>query len=416
MAESLRSQGRLVSLRSSFLAREARFRRRAWLLAAVLPTACSDSDSGSVEVDSAEWSTEAEYSISGSPEQDVLFSQVAVILVDPYRNRVFVLDAQDAEVSVWTPEGSLVFAVGGKGEGPGEFVLPTRIAVVDSSTFYVREGFGSRFTYYASDGTLKGTVPGVPASLTYRDYPLTVEAPTGTGGYLALPQIGSRHFVDRGIERYPLVHVRQSDNGEWIAPEPIFWLDSRNRSHPIKLGEDRTAWMGQSFGDSDLRSIEPGRAVVGRRTGGAGVVELIELAANGDTTWVRRLQLEPQRLTSEMIREQGDYLLANITIPGVAPLRLRQAWEEGLYRPEYLPAARNMLLTTSGEVWLTTFERSDTLAVYYAIRRGDTTGQPRRVLLPQSLWLHDATETHVWGVWRDSLGVPYVVGRRLVSG
>ena len=117
-----------------------------------------------------------------------------------------------------------------------------------------------------------------------------------------------------------------------------------------------------------------------------------------------------------MIREQGDYLVANITIPGVSPLRLRQAWEEGLYKPEYLPAAKSILLTASGEVWLTTFERSDTLEVYYALRRGDMTGQPRRVLLPESLWLHDATETHVWGIWKDSLDVPHVVGRRLVPG
>ena len=76
-----------------------------------------------------------------------------------------------------------------------------------------------------------------------------------------------------------------------------------------------------------------------------------------------------------------------------------------------------MVLTASGEVWLTTFEksgRSDTLAVYYAVRRGDMTGRPRRVLLPESMSFHDATDTHVWGIWKDSLDVPHVVGRRLV--
>ena len=401
-------------LRSSWHALEAGFSRCACLIAIVLTPACGDSDSGSVEVDSVTWSTEAEYSFSGAPEQDVLFSQVGVTRADPYRDRVFVLD--DTEVSVWTPEGSLVFVVGGKGEGPGEFVLPTRIEFEDSSSFYVREAFGSRFTHYTPDGTLAGTVPGITTAVTYQDYQLRLEAPTGVGGYFALPQIGSSRFVERGIDRYPLLHVRRSNSGEWRAAEPIFWLNSRNSQHPIELGEDRTAWMGQTFGDTDLRSIEPGRAVIGRRTGGAGVVELIELDADGDTVWLRRLQLEPQRLTSEVIRERGDYLVANITIPGVSPLRLRQAWEEGLYKPEYLPAAKSILLTASGEVWLTTFERSDTLEVYYALRRGDMTGQPRRVLLPESLWLHDATETHVWGIWKDSLDVPHVVGRRLVPG
>ena len=173
-------------------------------------------------------------------------------------------------------------------------------------------------------------------------------------------------------------------------------------------------WAGQVFGDSDLTWFEPGSVVVGRRTGGAGVFELIELDAEGDTVWVRQLQFGPQRLTAEMIRERGNYVVKHITIPGISPRALRQAWEEGLYRPEYLPAAQGIVLTASGQVWLKSFERSDTLAVYYVVRRGDLTGQPRRVLLPESISLHDATETHVWGIWKDPLGVPHVVGRRLV--
>ena len=402
--------------RSGWHAVGLRILRCIWLASIVLSTACGDIQPGPTDNDSVTWLTEAEHRFNSAPEQDVLLSQIVTVRADPYRDRVFVLDAQDAKVSVWTPDGSLGFVVGGQGEGPGEFRLPTRLGFVDSGSVYVRESFGSRFTYYAPDGTLVGTVPGVPNSLRYRDYLLRVEAPTGAGDYFALPQIASSHFVDRGIESYPLLLVRRTDRGEWRAPEPVFWLNQRNWWQAVDLGEDRIAWMGQMFGDSDLTSFGPDRAVVGRRTGGAGVVELIELGADGDTVWSRRIEFEPLRLTPEMIREQGDYLLANITIPGISPLRLRQAWEEGLYKPEHLPAAKSILLTASDEVWLTTYESSDTLAVYYAIRRGDMTGKPRRVLLPESLWLHDATETHVWGIVRDSLDVPYVVGRRLVPG
>lgn len=52
--------------------------------------------------------------------------------------------------------------------------------------------------------------------------------------------------------------------------------------------------------------------------------------------------------------------------------------------------------------------------MYYAVPRGDRTGLPRRVLVPEWLWVTDATETHVWGVQRDSLGRPLIIGRRLV--
>ena len=69
---------------------------------------------------SVTWVTEAEHKFSGDPDQDVLFSQVRVLRADPYRDRVFVLDLQDAELSVWTPNGSLSFVLGGSGEGARE--------------------------------------------------------------------------------------------------------------------------------------------------------------------------------------------------------------------------------------------------------------------------------------------------------
>ncbi|MDE2764125.1 MAG: hypothetical protein OXK74_15295 [Gemmatimonadota bacterium] len=386
--------------------------RAACLVGAILAMACDESEPG--WSDSATWLTEAEYKLSGDPDRDVFFSQVPVLRVDPHDDRVFVLDVQDTELSVWTPEGSLAFVLGGKGEGPGEFTYPTRVEFVNGGSFYVREGWGSRFTYYAADGALAGTEAGAPTSLMYQDYGLQLEATTGNGGYFAVPLIGMSVFADRGIDRYPILRVERSDEGEWRAPEPVFWVDGRNTEHPIELGGDRTMWAVQVFGDSDLTWFEPGSVMVGRRTGGAGVIELFELDAEADTVWVRQLRFEPQTLTAETIRKLGDEFAAHMTIPGVSPRVVRQAWEEHLYRPEYLPAAKGIVLTASGEVWLKTFERSDTLAVYYAIRRGDMTGQPRRVLIPESVSLHDATETHVWGIWEDPLGVPHVVGRRLV--
>ena len=361
------------------------------------------------------WLTEGEYKFSGDPEQDVVFSQIPVLRADPHRDRVFVLDLQDAELSVWTPDGSLAFVLGGAGEGPGEFTFPTRVEFMDDGGFYVREGWGSRFTFYGADGTLERTDAGGTTALRYQDHGVTLEAPTGRDGYFAVPSIGSSVFVERKIDRYPLLRVRRSDSGGWRVPEPIFWLSSLNKKHPIRLAAGRTGWAGQVFGDSDLTWFEPGSAIVGRRAGGKGAVELIELGGGGDTVWSRRLQFEPLRLTREMIQEQGDFVLANVSIPGVSPRMLREAWEDGLYKPEFLPATSNIVATASGEVWLKTFERSDTLVIYHAVRRGDMTGEPRRVLLPESISFRDATDTHVWGIWKDSLGVPHVVGRRLVA-
>ncbi len=61
-----------------------------------------------------------------------------------------------------------------------------------------------------------------------------------------------------------------------------------------------------------------------------------------------------------------------------------------------------------------TFEEADTLTVWYAIGRGDDESALRRVLLPTGFRARDATPTHVWGLRRDSLGITYVAGRKLV--
>ncbi len=56
----------------------------------------------------------------------------------------------------------------------------------------------------------------------------------------------------------------------------------------------------------------------------------------------------------------------------------------------------------------------DTLVAWYAVRRG-TDAPARRVLLPRSFDVRDASDTHVWGVRKDELGVDHVLGRRLVG-
>ena len=86
-----------------------------------------------------------------------------------------------------------------------------------------------------------------------------------------------------------------------------------------------------------------------------------------------------------------------------------------LHKPEFVPPVEGPpILASSGEVWLRTTERSDTPRAYYVVRRGDVGGDPRRVLLPERLWLNDATRSHVWGVVPDSLERPHIVGWRLV--
>ncbi len=386
----------------------------------VLLVACGGDEPGRPRPDLETWVTEAEYKFTGSAEQGALLSEVPSIRVDPERNRIFAIDLRDAQASAWTPEGTLVLAVGRVGAGPGEFMVPAEVYIAEDGSFSVRESHGSRFTYFTADGTLVETVPGPPTSVTYDGHPLATEAIAGDGSYFAVP-LRRRTGVRPGtteesrVEQSPLLRGRRSENAPWPPPEPIFRLNRRNSGIAVRAEAFDSYIRGpQPFADPDQWRTEPERAVVMRRTGGPGVVELIELDANGDTLWFRRLQFEPLEITPDMIAEARDRFVTTAAPFGISASELREAWDDALYRPEYFPAATGFALTASGEVWLGSFERSDTLKVFHVIGRGDLAGNPRRVLVPESLRVHDATDTHVRGIWKDELDVPYIVGRRLV--
>ncbi len=303
---------------------------------------------------------------------------------------------------MWTPEDSLIFAVGRRGEG-----------------FYVRDR--QRFTYFSATGELVRTVAGPPALVSYQGFRVEADALLQDGSYLGRPLIGAAVRQgwqgDPPLVQEPLLRVGESE-GEWLHPETIFLLNIRNDQLGFELG-GANGYTAQPFSDADMFRFDPGGQgpVVVVRRADPGVVELLELSAEGDTIWQRRLDFEAVRLPAEMVAAEVRRIAEMFSQMGVQTpyLATRRAVEEALYEPEYVPAARSIFqLAASGDVWLSTWETLDTLRVWYSVRRGDETNEPRRVLLPEWFSVLDATETHVWGVRTDSLDVPYVVGRRLV--
>ena len=383
--------------------------------------ACSAGDTP--EPSFATWITESEYQFGGAPEADVIL-QRPVIRADPPRDRLLVLDPPSSQVSAWTPEGSLGFVVGRRGEGPGEFASPQNLFVEGDGSFSVLEGNGSRFTHFTVEGELEASVRGPGMRIGYHGFDIRLGWPRN-GVHLGVPRLLLDYELglmgDDPFDSQPLLRVRTLDDGRWGEPEPLLWLDVRDRVLVLEDGDRHRSFTMQPFGDADQVRFEPGTAVVMRTKGTPGVVELIEVDSDGDTAWHRRLQFEPHRLTAQLVAEKRNEFVEAaddyyVTVASFSRQHLRDMYSEGLYSPEYLPAADGLpVLAASGEVWIRTHEVIDTLRTHYAVRRGDMNQEPRRVLLPLWLRVGDVTDTHVWGTWRDSMDVPHVVGRRLVA-
>ncbi len=393
-------------------------RRVAFALILSLCTACGGDEQTSGSVTQSTWVTEADALIRDFADGDILFTR-PIVRADPANNRVLVMDPTTSQVSAWTVHGEVLFVVGRKGQGPAEFSFPQDIIVEADGSFGVAESFGSRFTYFESDGTLARSEQGPGTRLGYQGFRIELGWPRD-GVHVGTPSVAPSIVVGtagvRPLDHYPLLGVRRSDSGEWEDPKPLLALDHRNLWTAVARPGGGWSYGGQPFKDADQVRYAPGTALVMRQKGAPGTVELVEVTGAGDTLWHRNLQFEPRRLTRRMIVEQLDIIVESLAPdnPEMSRAELRQRYDEALYKPEYVAVVQRPFLTASGEVWLRTSEVTDTLRVHYVVRRGESSELPRRVLLPESLEIGDATETHVWGIMWDALDVPSVVGRRLV--
>lgn len=336
------------------------------------------------------------------------FARVSRVLILADGNRIVVAEGNRSRVTIWTPDGSLVKEIDGHGEGPGEF--RGSFSIHRFSNGFLATDF-RRFTLFSDDGDLVSTVSFPRTSLSFRGFWLAPEVLLGDGTVLAIPRIPAEIMLgalgDDPIPTLPLLRLSEGD-GQW-SMDTVATLDYRNRYLIIEKGEGGIQ-TGQPLGDYDLTYFDPvsGSVVVVERSAGGGRVALTEVNADGDTLWRQRLSMPSVSPTSEATASLVDHF---VQMGGK-----RDQILDALYIPDPLPGTVKIRGTASGEVWLNSVEATDTGVLWYAVRRGGDSTDVRTVLLPRGFALRDATDTHVWGVETDDLGVNYVVGRRLLSG
>ena len=370
----------------------------------------------------APWLTEAEYEfgegISGGGAAS--FSLISTVRALEGGECILVVEPAHLRITIWRPDGSLVREVGGPGEGPGEFRGPLFLEVHPG-------GFGARdsqrYSTFSNDGELIASTPFPPRGLRFDGRRLRPQALLADGSFLAAPIVDATAQTGFGgnepIESIRVLHLHGAED-QWEMT-PIATLDIRNQSMILKpegLNSPTGIHMGQLYGDHDLTWYDPGagNVVVLRRNLGGGEVEILEIAASGDTLWHRLLSPPAVRFGADRVAAAFDGAARNLaaaTPSGVSVDAMRDALEGALFIPNPMPGATRMHGTASGEIWFRGYQSQDTLAVWYAAKR-DGAGL-RQVLLPRGFRPMDATDTHVWGVRRGELGVEYVAGRRLVA-
>lgn len=395
------------------------------LLAVALALNCENGQ-GTIDEPAETWITEAAFEIGDVLEGDALFTRVDHIQVSSDGARVFVLEGSIERLSVWSPEGLHLLNVGGRGGGPGEFEGAAEIGLTEDG-FFVRDL--RRFTFFSDAGTVLKTVPYPPPSVSFRGFRVEPGLLLEDGGFLAIPAIPARVMAgwqgDDPIHELPLLRLVQ-DSDRW-AIDTLLMFDQRNQTLSIGPDDHSFLWgvhTRQPFHDSDEWYFDAGTqsVLILRKNLGPGVLELTEVSATGDTIWRERLVRHPIPFSPAVLEDYAEWLVQGLIAQAqgsgasLSSNEARAAVDEAFYLPDYYPVA-DYLRGMSDDVWLKTFEMADvdTLDIWYALKRDADAYSLRRILLPKRFRPHSVTDTHVWGVRRDTVGINYVAGRRLVQ-
>ncbi|MFN2316439.1 MAG: 6-bladed beta-propeller [Gemmatimonadales bacterium] len=99
----------------------------------------------------AEWQVEHELTIGGADEGPFSFSDIRSFAVAD-DGTVFLLEAQDHQVRVFSETGEFLRAIGRRGQGPGEFEQPNGLALTADGQLWVYAPGGRRLAQFTAAG------------------------------------------------------------------------------------------------------------------------------------------------------------------------------------------------------------------------------------------------------------------------
>ena len=309
-------------------------------------------------------------------------------------------DRATRQLRHYSREGEFLGALGGPGEGPGEFSDIQQIELIADTVFALDSG--GRVTVVGPDMELVRTFT-LPFSVH------EIHSP-GDGTLLgeSLMDPGPVEIANRMIRppivlgRFDLEGIRIDSIGEWPGREFYsFAFEDYSGSRPPLFGRDaEIATLGPRvfFGSSDLMQVE-------------------ELDLAGNIVRILRVPGYDLALASaEVAAEREAYLDVDLP-PGVTLHPLIRRSIEALPTPATRPAFVQMLVDPAGAVWLELYRglsEMDRPQEWLVLDIGGI--WLGTVKAPDRFSLTDITLDAVLGVWHDELDVEHPQVLRLTRG
>lgn len=302
-----------------------------------------------------------------------------------------VVNRGSQQVRLYSRDGEFLGALGGPGEGPGEFSNLWRVELVADTALALD-----------TDGRVTVVGPDMQLVRTFQLPPQVFEIHFLADGTLLAESYFGIELEEAGVERIrpPTALVRFSLEGARVDSIGVrlgresFELASEDDyiSGPAMFGKaSKTAALGSRvyYGSSDLMQVE-------------------ELDHAGNLARILRIPDYPLGLTGEQFDAERQAMYDATFPPGMpVPPRFRRLIE-GQAAPATRPAFNNMLLDASGAIWLELYRgvSEQDRPQEWLILDSDGTWLGT-IEVPDRFSVTDITMETVLGVWRDELDVEH---------
>jgi hypothetical protein len=323
---------------------------------------------------------------------------------------VYAAQVADGTVLMFDASGAYLKTIGHRGEGPGEFVRPTRAGLI-GDTLWVSDAALQRVSFFQRNGTF---IRSQMVVFDVRD-PFLAGEPTTLlkdGSAVTMAGVGM-HLVKSGsVNRLPL--LKHERDGKVL--DTLRWVALSNMTGSVSLQRGGAFVFRQPFADGPLvvgAADGSGLIVVDRTAAtaknAAATFTVTRFGSTGTLAYTKRVAYQPTSLPERQ---------ANVAIDAIAkpkpggPPITRAAVERSFYRPLFLPPVTDAVLAADGSVWLRG-EDTDSPTVLYRVLdlKGTLTAT---VTLPRHLTIRHATTTDVWAFGTEH-DAPYLARFRIVK-
>lgn len=167
----------------------------------------------------------------GEDDEEVLFGLATSVATDQDGN-LYVLDAQLAQVMVFSPDGEFTGTLGRQGSGPGEFQNAQQVAMLPGGGIGISQTFPGKLVGLNLDGTpLRDITIGDP---TGGGFAVLINVSSGGGNLVVSGMEGSFNQADMSLTRHLFVRSYDLDSTmlhEYVAKDQVWKFDGSFTLH-----------------------------------------------------------------------------------------------------------------------------------------------------------------------------------------